>query len=285
MSSWWKKGIGGEGARVILTFPGVPYELKTMWQETAKLYFSVKQKTSFIYSEELKHIGIGESALAELHSGLLDGANPTVAPYAGWGECRLRVTAKAETAEHAKQLVVPVVDEIVKRSGEFYYGKNEEKLESVLGKLLTQKGLTLTLAESCTGGWISKRLTDIAGSSEYIKVNLVTYCNEAKHDYLSVSNEILTTHGAVSKECAEAMAKGIRAHNKCDIGVGVTGIAGPGGGNEEKPVGLVYLGLNSEKGACTKKLTLGHMATRNDIRYRAVNACLNMIRLFILRNY
>jgi len=139
---------------------------------------------------------------------LLEGSNPTVAPYAGHGECRLRVTSKSHDLESAMKLAQPIVTDIRERSGSFCYGTDADTLESVVGDLLRKQHLTISTAESCTGGLVSKRLTDTAGSSEYVSLNVVTYSNDAKQKMLGVDEEILSKHGAVSPECARAMAEG-----------------------------------------------------------------------------
>ena len=276
---------GGSGYCTVITFPGVPYELRKMWQETVRDYLMKRTGGETIYSCDLKHIGIGESSLAEKYAELLNLENPTVAPYAGRGECRLRVTAKANTEDAARKLAMPVIEKIKAESGVLCYGFDDQTLEGCVGNLLLKHNLTVSLAESCTGGLVSKRLTDVPGSSGYIELNLVTYSNEAKVKELSVPEDVLKEDGAVSEACARFMASGVRKHACADIGVSITGIAGPDGGTKEKPVGLVYLGIDSEKGGRTRELRLGDKAGRSEIRYRTSNECLNMIRLYILENY
>ncbi len=268
--------------RYIMTFPGVPSELKNMWATTVVDFLQAKIVGAAIFSVELKHFGIGESALAEKYADLLAGRNPTVAPYAGHGECRLRVTAKSDDMDTARKLVEPIVADIQERSGTFCYGVDNSTLESVVGDLLKKQGLMISTAESCTGGLLSKRLTDVAGSSDYISFNAVTYSNEAKHKILSVSEQLLNEFGAVSPECAEAMARGVRELSGADIGIGVTGIAGPGGGTDDKPVGLVYLGLSTADTYIGKKLSLPARLGRTEIRHRTANEALNMVRLHLL---
>lgn len=268
--------------RYIITFPGVPSELKCMWAETVCGFLQETVLGSTIFSVELKHYGIGESALGEKYADLLEGRNPTVAPYAGNGECRLRVTAKSIDLDSARHLVEPVVEQIRKRSGDFLYGENDDTLQSVVGELLMKQKLFIAVAESCTGGLVSKRLTDVAGCSEYIGLNVVTYSNDAKERILEVPKEIIERHGAVSAETAEAMAKGVRRLSKADIGLSITGIAGPGGGTPEKPVGLVYVGLAYENEFELKELRYPSRLSRADIRHRTANEALNMVRLHLL---
>lgn len=271
-------------SRVIMTFPGVPSELKAMWRDTAAKFLQEKYGEQILYSVELKHYGIGESMLAEKYADLLEMNNPTVAPYAGRGECKLRVTSRASTHSDAVRMAEPIIQQIESGSGELCYGRDDDSLESVIGEMLRARKLTISLAESCTGGLASKRLTDIAGSSEYVHLNVVTYSNQMKTKTLAVNEQLLQTHGAVSPECAEAMARGVRNLAGADIGVGITGIAGPGGGTDEKPVGLVYIGLNTEKQTSTRKINFPAHLGRAEIRYRTASEALNMVRIMLLRN-
>ncbi len=268
--------------KTVLTFPGVPSELKAMWQGTAYNYLAENYAGNTIWSQELKHFGIGESALAEMFAHLLDLSNPSVAPYAGRWECRLRVAAKAENQEAAKALAAPVIDEIKTKSGYRCYGVDNASLESTVGELLIAKGLTLSTAESCTGGLVSERLTDVPGSSRYIMFNAVTYSDQSKQKLLNVSSEVLSTYGAVSPQCAEAMARGMKEASGCDIALSVTGIAGPGGGTEDKPVGTVYLGLAAQDRYFSRTLKLGARLPRAEVRWRTANEALNMVRLYLI---
>jgi nicotinamide-nucleotide amidase len=270
--------------RHILTFPGVPFEMHAMWKATAAPFLQKTFGSGIIYSIELKHYGIGESSLAEKYSTLLGMTNPTVAPYAGRGECRLRVTAKAKTLEEAKELARPVVERITAESDTLCYGFDDETLESVVGKMLKRAGLKVSFAESCTGGLISKLMTDIPGSSAYIDLNAVTYANQAKQEFLGVPAEILAPDGpgAVSPECAREMAHGIRRLSRADIAVSVTGIAGPDGGTPEKPVGLVYVHLSAHDCDEGKQLKFAPDMDRVQIRHRAASEALNMVRLYLL---
>lgn len=270
--------------RIMIALPGVPFELKHLFktQVTPKLMEQGEAGSATIYSVDLRHYGIGESALAERYADLLNLANPTVAPYAGHGECRLRVTAKAATLDEAKALTKPVVDQIIERSGPLLYGFDDTTLEAECARLLTEKGLTISLAESCTGGLMSKLLTDIAGSSKFISLNLVTYANEAKEKMVGVPAEILVEHGAVSKECAKSMARGVRLLTSSVIGYAITGIAGPDGGTADKPVGLVYLALDTANETITKELRLPSHLARKEIRTRTAKEALNMLRLYLV---
>ncbi|MCW5823972.1 MAG: competence/damage-inducible protein A [Cyanobacteria bacterium TGS_CYA1] len=270
--------------RIMVALPGVPFELKHLFkvQVTPRLMQDGEAGSATIYSIDLRHYGIGESALAERYADLLHLSNPTVAPYAGHGECRLRVTAKAASLEEAKALTKPVVDQIIERSGPLLYGFDDTNLETECARLLTQKGMTISLAESCTGGLMSKLLTDIAGSSKFISLNLVTYANEAKEKMVGVPSEILAQHGAVSEECAKSMARGVRLLTSSVIGYAITGIAGPDGGTADKPVGLVWLALDTENETITKELRLPSHLSRKEIRTRTAKEALNMLRLYLV---
>lgn len=274
--------IAPERPRVILTFPGVPGEMKKMWQETAKPFLASSFTKAIVCSWELKHYGIGESALAEKYGHLLNLATPTVAPLAGQGECRLRITAKATSKEEALAIAGPVIEEIKSGSGYLCYGESQDTLESIVGALLTQKQLSLSVAESCTGGLVSKRLTDNPGSSAYVKLNAVTYANVAKIKFLGVQEKTLDQYGAVSSECAAEMAQGIRSVAGADFGLAITGIAGPDGGSQDKPVGLVYFGLADGSGTIVAKRVYPAQLTRSEIRQRAASDALNMVRLLLL---
>lgn len=271
-----------ERPRYILTFPGVPAEMKTMWRETAKPLLSQLFGPGVIWSVELKHYGISESAMAEKYAVLLDGVNPTVAPYAGNGESRLRVSAKAATADEAKKIVQPVVDQIKSSSGHLCYGQDDDTLESVVARLLTDKKLSLALAESCTGGLVSKRLTDCPGSSAFVKLNVVAYSNESKAKILHVSEQVLEKFGAVSRECAAEMSAGVRQLAESDIGLSITGVSGPSGGTDDKPVGLVFISLATKSDVYVAKRNFNPSLSRTEIRLRTASDALNMVRLYLL---
>lgn len=267
-----------KNSKLIITFPGVPSELYQMWKDTAKPYLKKLSGNNVLYSKTLKFTGIGESALAQIIKKYFDLRNPTVAPYASIGEVKIRVTAKAKTTKAAQNLVTPVAKKILRNTKEYYFGENEETLEELLSKKLVKKKKTIAIAESCTGGLLSKRLTDISGSSRYIKLNLVTYSNEAKSKLLDVSNELLKKYGAVSDQVAASMAVGIKKLAGTDIGISVTGIAGPTGGSKEKPVGLVYFGLAKGNKIKTQKVLFGLNSTRGEIRWLATQYALNWVR-------
>jgi nicotinamide-nucleotide amidase len=267
---------------LVATFPGVPIEMKRMFEETLEPFIKPRTDGSIV-SRTLWFTGIGESALAEKVQDLLDASDPTVAPLAGQGKVRLRVTARAASLEEAEKRIEPVAEEILNRLKKYYFGEDDETLEGVVGRLLTEKGASLALAESCTGGLLAKRLTDRAGSSAYFVEGLVTYSNEAKERLLGVPHELLVEHGAVSEPVARAMAEGVREDADTDYGLSVTGVAGPDGGMEEKPVGLVFVGLSDVSGTVAEKLDLSAWRrSREAIRERSANRAFDLLRRRIL---
>ena len=264
---------------MFVTLPGVPLEMKRMFGETLEPLIRARSDGSIV-SKTLWFAGIGESALAERVQDFLDATDPTVAPLAGEGKVRLRITTRAATQEEAEEKIAPVEKEILSRLGDYYFGEDDETLESAVGRLLKEAGATLALAESCTGGLLAKRLTDIAGSSAYFKEGLITYSNESKERWLGVPNQMLLEHGAVSEPVARKMAEGARKIAGTDYGLSVTGIAGPDGGTEEKPVGLVFVGLADAEGTSAERLDLSAWArSRDAIRERSANRAFDLLRL------
>lgn len=228
----------------IFTFPGVPLEMRQMWQETAVPFLkSQGWGKEIIYSRTLRFWGIAESALAEKVDHLLNLPNPTVAPYASKGEVKLRVSAKAASAQEADRLIQPVEAEIRQIAGLNYFGADDDSLASVVGQLLQERGETLSVAESCTGGGLGSLLTSVSGSSAYFMGGVISYDNQVKMSLLGVSPEDLAQEGAVSATVAKQMAVGVRSGLSTTWGLSITGIAGPSGGTKTKPVGLVYIGL------------------------------------------
>jgi nicotinamide-nucleotide amidase len=264
---------------LFVTLPGVPVEMKSMFGETLEPLVRARSDGSIV-SKTLHFAGIGESALAEKVQEFLDARDPTVAPLAGQGRVRLRITTRAATEEEALDKISPVEREILSRLDDFYYGQGDETLEGAVARLLQERGATLALAESCTGGLLAKRLTDMPGSSAYFTEGLVTYSNEAKERLLGVPHALLLEHGAVSEPVARAMAEGSRTFSGADYGLSVTGIAGPDGGTEEKPVGLVFVGISDARGTFAEKLDFTAWArSRDSIRERSTNRAFDLLRL------
>jgi nicotinamide-nucleotide amidase len=233
----------------IFTFPGVPSEMHQMWRETAVPYLkSQGWGKEIIYSRMLKFWGIAESALAEKVASYFNTSNPTVAPYASKGEVKLRISAKATSVEQAKDLITPIEKEIREIAGLDYYGADNDTLATVVGQLLRASGETLSVAESCTGGGLGQMLTEISGSSDYFWGGVISYDNSVKVKLLGVNAEDLTKFGAVSATVAQQMAIGAKTRLETDWALSITGVAGPTGGTETKPVGLVYIGLAAPNG-------------------------------------
>jgi nicotinamide-nucleotide amidase len=264
----------------IFTFPGVPREMHRMWQDTAVPFLKTQgYGQNPIYSRSLRFFGIPEAALAEKVNHLFNSTNPTVAPYAGKGEVRLRISARAANEAAANELIEPIAREIKQIAGAHYYGTDGDTLASVVGGLLKAKGQTLAVAESCTGGGLGQRLTDIPGSSEYFMGGVISYANRVKVDLLGVNADDLAAAGAVSEIVAQQMASGVKAKLGTDWGVSITGVAGPGGGTDTKPVGLVYIGIASPDGGVEGiKYQLGNRRERELIRQMSAAQALNLLR-------
>ncbi len=260
--------------KIAILLPGPPKEMNPMFKESVKPW--LKEKTgSVIKSKILRFFGIGESSMAQKVADLMDNENPTVAPYAKEGEAELRITAKADSEEQAWKLIKPVSDEIYSRMGQYIYGTDDDSIVTVAVKKLIENKLTISTAESCTGGLIASEITSVAGSSEIFGSGYVTYENDAKIKMLGVDNKTLEAYGAVSEQTAIEMAVGARKASGAKIAVSATGIAGPGGGSKEKPVGLVYIALADENGETCRKLNLD--GERNKIRGLVVKHVFNMI--------
>ena len=268
----------------ILTFPGVPREMKHMWHETAIPYLkSIGWGKEIIYSRTLRFRGIGESSLANKIPQFFDLTNPTVAPYASKGEVRVRISAKAASEAAATELITPVAEEIIEIAGLDYFGRNDDTLASVVGNLLRESGQSLAVAESCTGGGIGAMLTSIPGSSDYFAGGIISYSNEVKVSLLGVKEADLIEYGAVSDVVAKQMALGVKQKLGTDWGIGITGIAGPGGGTDTKPVGLVYIGLAAPDGTViSQKYLLGKERGRELVRNYSACHALDLLRRKLL---
>ena len=260
----------------VLMLPGPPRECNPMWKECAMPYL-YKLAGGCIVSRNIRVFGLGESNMeAILHDMMAESKNPTIAPYARTSECYARVTAKADTPEECEKLLDPVVEKICGLLGEDVYGVDVDSLEQVVGDGLRQRGLTLAVAESCTGGLLSGRITDVPGCSDYYLGGVCSYANEVKRKVLGVKKETLDTVGAVSPEVAGQMAEGVAKALGSDVGVGITGVAGPGGGTDEKPVGLVYISVWHNGQHYTRKMKAAN--GRDRIRMQAASTALDLIR-------
>ncbi|MBW4669081.1 MAG: competence/damage-inducible protein A [Cyanomargarita calcarea GSE-NOS-MK-12-04C] len=264
----------------IFTFPGVPSEMHRMWEETAVPYLKNQGwGKEIIYSRSLRFWGIGESALAEKVAPYLNLLNPTVAPYAGKGEVRLRISALSPSKSVASDLIAPVEKQLKEIAGLDYYGADDDTLASVVGQLLRESGETLSVAESCTGGGLGQMLTETSGSSDYFWGGVISYDNSVKVRLLGVNPEDLEKFGAVSAIVAEQMASGVRSRLGTSWGLSITGVAGPTGGTEAKPVGLVYIGLAAPNGEILSfENRFGVARGRSLIRHVSACTALDILR-------
>lgn len=271
-------GLKKDGKCVVM-LPGPPYEMAPMYHESIVDYLR-EYSDGAIVSHTVRTMGIGESAMAEIVADLLENKNPTVAPYAKKGEALLRITAKAENEEEAEKLCKPVIDDVCARLGNYVYGIDSSSIEQRVVELLKEKKLTIATAESCTAGYIPKRITDIAGASSVFGFGAITYSNEMKQKFLGVREETLASYGAVSEQTAREMAAGIRRVSGADIGISVTGIAGPDSDGTNKPVGLCFIAIDTEDYKSVEKIETGKK-DREYNRYVTASRALNLARLYI----
>ncbi len=270
-----------EGGVHVLMLPGPPHECRYMFENRAVPYLK-KLSDGAIVSHELKIFGMGESQVESLlRERMIAMENPTLAPYAKMNECLLRATAKAETAEAAEAMLAPVIEQLRELLGDVVYGMDVPNIETVVLRDLLAKGLTLSTAESCTGGLIAKRLTDLPGASKAFLGGVVSYSNELKRAALQVPGELLDQKGPVSQEVALAMAKGCRALTGSDLAVAVTGVAGPDKDERGNEVGTIYIALASPQGALCRPLPHTGRKERDVLRHRAANFALDMVRRWL----
>ena len=265
----------------VILLPGPPGELIPMFEDSVKPYLE-KLTPGALYSQTVKICGQGESAVETAIKDMIDAqTNPTLATYAKPGEVHIRVTAFADTEKEAKKLTKPAVKELKTRFGaDIYTTEDNVTLEKAVQDLLLNNDLTMTCAESCTGGLLAARMVSVPGASEVFKSGVITYSNKAKRKYLNVKKTTIQKYGPVSKQVAEEMVKGAVAFSKCDVAVSVTGLAGPDGGTKEKPVGLVYIGCNVKGKTTVREYRFS--GNRNKIRESAVAAALVLTRRCIL---
>jgi len=269
--------------KLFIVMPGVPYEMKAMINNfiLPKLSGLLKESGIVIKRSILQTTGIPESTLSERLGDLdeiLDGSKLAFLPSIVG--VKLRITTEAEDEETAKNRLVEIEQKIRTKVGRFIYGKDEETLEEVIGRLLIERDMKISTAESCTGGLIASTLTNISGSSAYFERGIVCYTNASKVEILRVDEDTLTKHGAVSMEVAMQMAEGVKSTSGSDIGIAVTGIMGPTGATTDKPVGLVYIGYCDEKVCTAKEFIFGNERLLN--KQRTMQAALNMVRKQLL---
>lgn len=262
----------------IFAVPGVPHEMQRMIEgEVVPRLLNVMPKRQVIRSRVLRLTGIGESSMAELVEDILTGeTNPSVAPLVGDGDVILRITAKGDSEEELNSKMADTEARLRERIGQYVYATGDEPIESWLIQTLAANRRTVAVAESCTGGLISNRLTNISGSSSSFMGSVVSYSNEAKTRILGIDNALIEEHGAVSAEVAEAMARGVRDLFGTDYGISATGIAGPTGGTSEKPVGLAFVGLAHAGGIESQRHAFARERAIN--KQRTSQAALLMLR-------
>lgn len=272
-----------ENGKIAILLPGPPNELIPMFNQKIFPYLREKQP-EVIVSQMVKLCGIGESKAESMILDLISQqSNPTIATYAKTGEVHLRVTAKAENEEAAKELMKPMLRELrVRFGGAIYTMEEQVTLEESVVALLKEQELTLTTVESCTGGLLTGRLVNVAGASEVLKQGFITYSNKAKRKLVGVKKQTLKEHGAVSVKTAKEMARGAMLASGSDVTVSVTGIAGPDGGSEEKPVGLVYIGVAVKEEMHVQEYHFS--GNRAKVRESAVVAALTLLRMCLLES-
>ena len=269
--------------RHLVVLPGVPHEMEGMMEEFVVPFVKERSSGQVILNRTLKTTGISESALAE-RIGAIDqllarGERLAFLPSASGVRMRISVTNSDRAA--AERRISEIESVIRARVGKYIYGADQEELEQVVGAILRERGLRIAVAESCTGGLIADKITNVPGSSDYFERGVVAYSNASKIDLLHVPSRLINQHGAVSQEVAEAMASGIRTVSGVDIGLSTTGIAGPAGGTEEKPVGLVWIGYSDVSRTIAVKFQFGR--ERLIIKQRAAQASLEMVRRRLLK--
>lgn len=262
--------------KYIICMPGPPREMKRMFQKSV-VPFLQSMIDGALYYRQIRFFGIGESMLETQLLDLIDNqTDPTLATYAKEGECSLRIASKRATEEEAEHAVDEMLEKVKERVGHYIYSCDDEELAQVVADRLMEQGLTLSSAESCTGGMFASTMTDIPGISQCFDRGLVTYSNQAKMEELGVSAGTLEKFGAVSEETALEMVEGLKRVSGSDVCISVTGIAGPGGGSEEKPVGLVYIGFSYGDKKICKKIQMRNV-NRSWNRHYTLLCMLNVI--------
>lgn len=262
----------------VLMLPGPPFECRYMFEHRAAKYLE-KLADGVIVSHEIKIFGMGESSVEEtLREQMTRLTNPTLAPYAKLNECMVRATAKAESTEKAEDMLKPLVEQVCDTLGDVVYGIDVGSLEEVVSDLLRRKGMTLSAAESCTGGLIAKRMTDLPGASEVFRGGVVSYTNSVKAGVLGVPEELLEKYGAVSEPVARSMAECCRKICGSHLAVSVTGVAGPDTDDRGNEVGTVYIALASEGETVCRKMVCGKGRGRDRVRTAAASNAFDIIR-------
>ena len=268
----------GETSTTLIALPGVPFELYPMFEKTVIPYLINRfQPDKTIRSRIIKITGLAESKVNEKIEDILKiSGNVEMGIYPHPEEITVKITVTEKNAKSADAIIKKIERRIKSRLGKHIFGYDDETLEEIVGGLLLKKKKTLAIAESCTGGLLADRITDVSGSSKYLRMGVVTYSNESKNRLLSVPQETIKKYGAVSKQVAALMAKNIRLLANASIGIGISGIAGPTGGSKKKPVGLIYIALSTKKNTICKEFRF--LGQRNIIKHKATQAALDLIR-------
>ena len=268
--------------KIICSFPGVPHEMKNLIEENLIPYLKEKFPPSVIKkSKILKVSGLGESSVNELIRDYINKqSNFSFGIYANPEDIQVQITTQALTEKETDKLLQSSVNQLSKILDNYIYGSDDDTLEEVVGKLLKTKKLTVAVAESCTGGMLGEMITRIPGSSEYFQGGVISYSAQIKEELLKVPPEVIKKYGEVSEQVAKLMAEGVRRYCHSDIGISITGIAGPGGATEKKKVGLVYMALADGKKTITQKHQL--FGNRQLIRLRSARRALNMLRIYLM---
>lgn len=268
--------------KIICSFPGVPYEMKNLIEENLIPYLKEKFPPSMIKkSKILKITGLGESSVNELIRDYINKqTNFSFGIYANPEDIQIQITTQALTEKETEKLLQSSVNQLTKILGNYVYGTDKQSLEEVVGNLLKTKKLKVAVAESCTGGMLGEMITRIPGSSEYFQGGVISYNARIKEDLLKVSSKVIRKYGEVSRQVAKLMAEGVRINCHSDIGISITGIAGPGGATEKKKVGLAYMALANGKKTITQKHQL--FGSRQLIRLRSARRALNMLRMYLM---
>ena len=264
--------------KLLIVLPGVPSEMERMFEESVLPELQQFAGGQAVIIRKLKCFGAGESTIAELLGPIMQrGRNPLINCTVKYGIITLHIIATAKDKDRAQQMAEEDEKSLRNKLGELVYGTGEQTLAEVVGEKLAQQKKTIAVAESCTGGCLAKLLTDIPGASRYFTYGWITYSNSAKTSELGIPADLIEKYGTVSGQVAQAMAKGARKRAATDFAIGITGIAGPTGATEQKPVGLVYISVDFDNGCETKRCLFSH--DRAFIRFRAANTALNMLRL------
>jgi nicotinamide-nucleotide amidase len=269
---WWAERDG----KIVIAMPGPPSEMNRMWEEEVAPELASRSTGTVLIKRTLKTAGLGESNVDEMISRLLKGTNPSIGLYARADGVHVRMGAKAPTAEEARALIAPVEKEIREILQPHVWGADDDTFESVVGETLAQRNLTLAAMESCTGGLLADTITNVPGSSRYFRGSIVSYATEVKQ-MMGVEASVIVEHGVVSAETAAAMAAAVRGQLQADIGIGITGVAGPDP-QDGVPVGQVYIALDGGDKVPSQALAFQYNQSRTAIKRRAVTQAIMLLR-------